>query len=322
MAKKPVSKRKNVGKGSKKRLTEAEQIAADAIVAADKAKKEADAIAKNAKKEADKAKKDAEKARAKAKLDAEKKAKHDREIGELEKEAKTINVRFEKAAKAFKDADDHRLAAALHLADCKERCRAIGIKWQDWVEANVTQSFETVRKLIPIGVAESEKEGAGALMLEDMRSANKAANKRKRDKDKANKPNKGKGDPAPRQKPAGERAIEAMDAMKSEELANLIKSSAGKAGLAVVSKEDAKKIDTKSKPQPVATPRDTAEKAFGDMPVKLQVNFLEWAAEQIGCTFEADADAIAAAVEKEGEMPEMPENLKRNKGKKRRKKAA
>ncbi|HLO75919.1 MAG TPA: hypothetical protein VK196_05620 [Magnetospirillum sp.] len=98
----------------------------------------------------------------------------------LERDAKEINVRLEKAEKLAGQADDHRLAAAILLAAAKERCQEAKIIFQQWCETNVKQSYETVRKLIPIGVAEGKEKGAGKLLLSDMRAANALRNKEHR----------------------------------------------------------------------------------------------------------------------------------------------
>jgi hypothetical protein len=105
----------------------------------------------------------------------------------LNKDANEINVRFEKAEKLFGQADDHRLAASILLAVAKERCREAKINFRQWCEKNVMQSYETVRKLIHIGVAENREKNSGKLLLADMRATNAQRNKehRARKKDSA-----------------------------------------------------------------------------------------------------------------------------------------
>lgn len=99
---------------------------------------------------------------------------------DLEKDVREINVRFEKATKLEGQADDHRLAASILLAAAKERCREAEINFKEWCNQNIKQSYETIRKLIPIGVAESKEVGKGKLLLADMRTANAQRNKKHR----------------------------------------------------------------------------------------------------------------------------------------------
>lgn len=94
--------------------------------------------------------------------------------------AKEINVRFEKADKMERDADDHRLAAALKLEEARKLCEKSGIQFKAWATDNVPQSFETVRKLVAIGGASNPKKA-----LEDLRNKNKEANQTLRKKKKA-----------------------------------------------------------------------------------------------------------------------------------------
>lgn len=155
--------------------TKAELEAEAAAKKAAAAKAEAEKLAKQAEKDAEKAKKEGEAERFKKVTEAA-----------LEKDAKEINIRFEKAEQMAGKADDMRLAAAIMLADAKERCREAKISFQEWAEKNIKQSYETVRKLIPIGVAENKEEGTGKLLLADMRNKNAETNRKHRAEAKAN----------------------------------------------------------------------------------------------------------------------------------------
>lgn len=138
-----------------------------------------------AEKKAAAALKEAEKAATNAKKAAEAERFRNVTVAALEKDAKEINVRFEKAEQMAGKADDMRLAAAILLADAKERCREAKIKFEDWCAENIRQSYETVRKLIPVGVAENENPGEGKILLEDMRTANAERNRKHRAEAKA-----------------------------------------------------------------------------------------------------------------------------------------
>lgn len=100
----------------------------------------------------------------------------------LEPIASLINARLEKVAMIEGKADDHRLAAAIHLEECRQKCEEAGISFKKWAEANIkNQSYENIRKLVYIG-SYPEKEGGPAKALEDLRNRNKAANKALREK--------------------------------------------------------------------------------------------------------------------------------------------
>ncbi len=94
-----------------------------------------------------------------------------------------INARLEKAAVQENKADDHRLAAAIHLEEARQACKGTPIKFRDWVDKNVSQSYETVKTLVRIGAAENPK-----LALEDLRNKSAKANREARARAKKKKP--------------------------------------------------------------------------------------------------------------------------------------
>lgn len=176
-------------KAPKLPLSKAEQKEIDKAKAAAKKQSEKEAAAKLAAK----VKAAGEKAAEKVKKEEEKKAKDKAEAVALKQAnveltliGKEVLARMQKIAKLEGDADDHRLAAALRLADAKKICEANKIKFQDWSDEHADGlSFETVRKLAAVGGAENPK-----LALADMRGKNKEANKKARDKAKTE--NKGR----------------------------------------------------------------------------------------------------------------------------------
>jgi len=187
------AKLKSKSKGNKKskangELTEAEQLPKDTI-----------AKAKTAEADAAKAKKKAEAAKAKAKKEAEAERLKKTTLDSLSKTAKDINARFVKIENYLGRADDHRLAAAINIANAKERCRDARIPFKDWCKDHLKLpakkeggpvrllSYETIRKLLPVGLAEAKEEGAGQKLLEDMRAKNKLANKEYRERTEAEK---------------------------------------------------------------------------------------------------------------------------------------
>lgn len=158
--------------------------------------------------------------------------------------AKEVNIRMDKAAKMEDDAYDHRLAAALQLADASARCAKAKIKFKDWVDESINQSYETARKLVTIGKSKNPEEA-----LEDMRVKNKLANAALRLRKAIKAPveketvTKAAGKKAPVQTPTI-RAMEALKVMPESEAVNLIKSTAQSHGLEVVSSSEASAVRT------------------------------------------------------------------------------
>lgn len=252
------------------------------LSAEEQAEREARKAAKTAVAEAEKLAKISAKKKAKDKLEKDQKAKQTTALTHLASDAKEINVRMGKANKLASDADDHRLAAACKMAEAKERCRESKVNFQEWCAANIDLSYETVRKLLPVGSAERENEGDGQVMLTDMREQNKNRNKKAR----AEKKEKGKKAPADpdtpkaRKIPAGQQALEAMDRMKGEELGNLIKSKAQEAGMVLVPKDQVK-----------AGNNTTMEVGFKRLSSKAQMAFVRWAAEEVGVKLDTSGEA-------------------------------
>ena len=96
-----------------------------------------------------------------------------------------INVRLGKAEgydgqaeTAMKKADDHRLAAALRLADARTLADDHRIGWKRWVDKNIDRSYRDVKRLVAIGSAEDP-----VLALESARKHGRDAKARSRDRD-------------------------------------------------------------------------------------------------------------------------------------------
>ena len=156
--------------------------------------------------------------------------------------AKEVNIRMEKAAQMEDGAYDHRLAAALQLADASDRCAKAKIKFKEWVDESINQSYETARKLVTIGKSNNPEEA-----LEEMRVKNKLANAALRLRKAIKAPvekeavTKTAGKKAPVQTPTI-RAMEALKVMPDSEAVNLIKSTAQSHGLEVVSSDQARVV--------------------------------------------------------------------------------
>lgn len=299
----------------KERMTADEKALADKMAAAKTAQAEAKKLAKEAEAEKTKLKKAAEAETAKLKKAAVEQAAKDKAEKGLDSNAKEINTRFEKAEKLGAQADDHRLAAAISLANAKEVCREAGLPYKDWCVAHLKVSEQTVRKMLPVGAAENETKGAGKLMLEDMRNKNKDANKKSRDKKKAEASTAGTGKPAERKVPAGERAMAALDSMPAGEKKPLLASQAENMGMKLVdangaaSKADPKKVDVVSR-----TPLEISEDAFKALAPRRQIAFAYWVADQTGGKFTPKAGEEAdTGGDADTDITDIPESMRKTK---------
>lgn len=246
-------------KAAAKRKEQADKLSAKKKEQA--AKKAAAAKAK----EAEKAKAQAEKTKALAPL------------------AKEINHRLTQAQLLDGKADDHRLSAAIQLAKAKDKCAELKVAFKDWCKDNVQQSYETVRKLVPIGAAPDP-----AKALADMREGNRQANKEHREKQKAEKalPKPSIGNNAP----TAADALEMTQGMTEEDTLAVAKKLAEETGYAVVSTEDLEKLKSAEfeKAAPAGDPMEAAKHAFTQLPVGARTDFAQWVAQQIGATLNMD----------------------------------
>ncbi len=233
------------------------------------------------------------------------KEKHRREVERsLAKTAKEINARFEAIARSEQRTDDQRLSCAIELAIAKEHCRDIGIKFQQWCDDNIKQKYDTARKLLAIGVAEREEEGAGKKLLEDMRDKNRAANKAMRDRKKKEQrrltAEQQRAADAVRSHPTNERSGEtqddvelpAMDAAKAAidrmdegERATLLREQAETYGARIVYGEPEPEKTAEPEPEEESsalTPRQITVRAFGRLRAKGKIEFVKWACGEVG----------------------------------------
>ena len=89
--------------------------------------------------------------RKRAKTAKPEKAKDTAVLRKLAPIAREINVRLDKASKIEKQADDHRVAAAIKLAEAHTMCRENKIVFRAWCEGNVHYSYDEARKLAQVG---------------------------------------------------------------------------------------------------------------------------------------------------------------------------
>ena len=217
----------------------------------------------------------------------------------LEQAAHEINARMERFEKLGSQADDHRLAAALRLADAKKLCRASKIDFGKWVEKNVKQSYETVRKLLPIGVAESEKAGAGVKLLADLRKGAAKRNRELRERKKANAATHTQATPP------NVRAEEAVAALKLDDKRSLLQKTAKDLGVLVMTKnafEKALKAEAaKAAPAPAKTTKEEPKKTPLEAAVEKRLTLDKLAAE-LGLTV-VDKGKPGGKPEKEISLP-------------------
>lgn len=207
--------------------------------------------------------------------------------------AREVNTRFEKIAKLEGDANDHRLSAALRLAEAEKIAGEAGIKFKEWAAANIKeQGWEAVRKLLYVGRSENPKAA-----LADMRGQARKAAKKHRE---------GKKDAAPAKAPA--KPIDVVMALKPEDQTDVIKKVAKDLGLAVVTKDDEKVITQVrkegAKPAEAAPVKakdnspfgyDAIVRGIGDLKQSEKHKLIRWLAEVLGLVVsepsKEDADA-------------------------------
>ena len=80
---------------------------------------------------------------------------------QLETLAKEITARIGKS-------DDHRLAAAIKLAEARDVCAAHSIRWKNWLNKNFPKhSLRDLRELVAVGKSDDPPEAMRALRLTD-----------------------------------------------------------------------------------------------------------------------------------------------------------
>ena len=254
-----------------------------------------------------KAKAEAAKAEAAAKRKAEAEAAKAKAEAALAPIAREINTRMEKATQLDGKADDHRLAAAIKLAEAKTRCSESGLSFTEWAKANVKITSEAeIRRLVKIGASPDPQ-----LALADMRAGNAERNKKSRAKAKAGKAGSAGRIEGPREKP--QTPFELVDQnirrLDDKSALSVAESRLTRMGMAVISKTDAdfarKAIVEAEKPE-----IERAKALFEQMTAANKMEFLQWACGQIGAKL--DLGQFATVTENVAEDPlAIPAGLKR-----------
>ena len=226
--------------------------------------------------------------------------------------AQEINERLVKASKLTSDAFDHRLAAAIRLEDASKMCKKAGMNFKKWAETNVTQSYETVRKLIAIGRSDDPK-----LALEDLRlSTRKAVAKHAAGKKVlANTP---KSDRLPEpvssasSRTAWEIAEDMVASLSDKEQLSLVTARANLIGHKVITAQAA--VAAKDAQSTSVSPQLKAMKvAFGGLKASAKMKFIKWAADEVGATV---TSVLSNGAIDEAPIPEIggvpvPESMRR-----------
>tara|TARA_Y100000310_G_scaffold302643_1_gene340253 strand:+ start:3232 stop:4158 length:927 start_codon:yes stop_codon:yes gene_type:complete len=172
--------------------------------------------------------------KAKEKKEAAVAAKQATTLRKLAPLAKEINYRLEKADKMEDDAYDHRLSAAITLAEAKKTTTGTGVGFAAWAEETIGRPYNTIRKLVSVGNSPNPQQA-----LEDLRGRNKEDNKKLREKKKLTS-REVTGDKPKAETPAA-RITSGFKALKdTEEGAKLAASHVESFGLVAVTKEEAK----------------------------------------------------------------------------------
>ena len=98
----------------------------------------------------------------------------------LTRESKYINATLEKLNKTLDKADDWRATLSVRLAGAEKICKEAKINFKEWAEANITQSYPEVRRLVKIGNSDDPVQA-----IADMRAKTAARVKKHADKKKA-----------------------------------------------------------------------------------------------------------------------------------------
>lgn len=217
-------------------------------------------------------------------------AKHTGTITALVPVAKEINHRFKQATKLDGQADDHRLAAAIQLAEAKVKCEGVAMNFKRWAEENIVQSYETIRKLAAVGAADDPK-----LALEDMRGKNKVANKKHRDA--TVRVSRDTTEEAASVAPTAPlspfaRADAALEQLEDTVRLNVIASAAGDLGMNVVPEADYDKLRADSKKLAQKMTLVNLKAAFDKMGKPQQIDFLEYAADVLSATVDIDFETV------------------------------
>ena len=220
-------------------------------------------------------------AKAKAQLASEQKAKHTATLTKLSPIAKEINVRLAKAAKATEQAADHRLTAALRLAEAKALCEKVKLHFKPWVEANIERSYGDANRLAIAGASENPEEAVAT-----MRDEQAARRKKSQAKLREARPSTSGGAPATAKQPPSpfQLAAEIVAALDDKAALNLVTDVAAEKGMVVVSQHDHSELGTLRKAQQNVSKLslDRVKHDFDGLVASDKMALVKYAAKKVG----------------------------------------
>ncbi len=215
--------------------------------------------------------------------EAQQKAKNTATLTKLSPIAKEINVRLTKAAKATEQAADHRLAAALRLAEAKALCEKGELRFKPWVEANIERSYGDANRLAIAGASENPEE-AVATMRDEQAARRKKSQAKLREA--RTPPATGGGSPAIAEQPASlfQRATESIAALGDKAALNLATGVAAEKGMVVVSKHDHSELKDLRKAQQNVSKLslDRVKHDFDGLVASEKMALVKYAAKKVG----------------------------------------
>ena len=220
-------------------------------------------------------------AKEKIAAEAAQKAKHTAVLTKLSPVAKEINVRLAKATKATEQAADHRLTAALLLAEAKALCEKFKLHFKGWVEGNIERSYGDANRLAIAGASENPEEAVAT-----MRDEQAARRKKSQAKLREDRPPKSGGAPAIAEQPASlfQRATETVAALDDKAALNLMAGFATDKGMVVVSQHDHSELGALRKAQQNVSKLslDRVKHDFDGLVASEKMALVEYAAKKVG----------------------------------------
>ena len=229
------------------------------------------------------AKAKAQRAAEKIAAEAQQKAKHTATLTTLKPIAKEINVRLEQAARATTKAADHRLAAALRLAEAKALCEKVKLHFKPWVEANIERSYGDANRLAIAGASENPEEAVATMRDEQAARRQKSQAKLR----EARLPATGGGAPAITEHDSRspfQRAADIVAALDDTVAMNLVTDVAAEKGMVVVSKHDHSELGDLRKAQQNVSKLslDRVKHDFDGLVASEKMALVEYAAKKVG----------------------------------------
>ena len=223
----------------------------------------------------------ARKRKAKIADEAKQKAKHTATLTKLTPIAKEINARLAKATQASEKAADHRLTAALRLAEAKALCDKNKLAFKPWVETNIERSYGDANKLAIAGATANPEEAVAELREGDAARRKKSQTKLR----EARTPQSG-GTPTTVADQRGpfQRAIDSIAALDDKAALNLATDVAAEKGMVVISKHDHGELKDlrKSQQSSAKLSLDRVKHDFDGLVASEKMELVKYAVKKVG----------------------------------------